>query len=209
MRRYEAMPELEHAELIEGVVYIMTSPVRHRDHGEPHSRFMTWVGVYSSYTPGTQTGDNSTTELDDDNVPQPDGLLRIEEDCGGRSRIDERGYLEGSPELIGEISATTASYDLHDKLNAFRRNRVLEYVVWRVVDREIDWFCWQDGSYERMAPEAGGVYKSRVFPGLWLDAAALLSGDMPQVLQVLQQGLASAEHAEFVARLAAAKAARR
>jgi hypothetical protein len=77
------------------------------------------------------------------------------------------------------------------------------------VDREIDWFCWQDGSYERMAPEAGGVYKSRVFPGLWLDAAALLSGDMPQVLQVLQQGLASAEHAEFVARLAAAKAARR
>jgi Uma2 family endonuclease len=136
-------------------------------------------------------------------------LLRIEEDCGGHSRIDERGYLEGSPELIGEISATTASYDLHEKLNAFRRNRVLEYVVWRVVDRQIDWFCWKDGSYERAAPDADGVYKSRVFPGLWLDAAALLSGDMPKVLQVLQQGLASAEHAEFVARLAAAKAAGR
>lgn len=200
-RRYEAMPDIN-AELIEGVVYV-SSPVSFEDHASPHANLIGWMIVYSSHTPGTGVGDNATVRLDEDNVPQPDGLLRIAEACGGRSRLVEKGYLEGSPELIAEVSASTASYDLHDKFNAYRRNKVPEYLVWRVWDQAIDWFIWREGRYERRQPDAQGWLKSEVFPGLWLDAAALLAGDMRRVLEVLQQGTASSEHAAFAAQLEA------
>jgi Uma2 family endonuclease len=191
-RRYEAVPHDTKAELIEGVVYIMPSPVSAAWHGSPHFKIITWM-------------DNSTVRLDEDNEPQPDGFLRIDEACGGQSWIGERGYLEGAAELMAEISASSASYDLHDKRNAYRRNKVLEYLVWRVRDRAIDWFVWREGRYERLSPDANGWYKSEVFPGLWLDPTALLEGDMSKVLQVLQQGLASPEHATFAAKLDAAR----
>ena len=109
-------------------------------------------------------------------------------------------HLQGPPELIGEVAASSASYDLHEKLNAFRRNGVPEYVVWRVLDGAIDWFRLQDGQYQPLAPTEQGVYHSVVLPGLWLDAPAIIDGDMAKVLNVLQQGLDSPEHQEFVAR---------
>jgi Uma2 family endonuclease len=205
-RRYEAMPEHLKAELIEGVVYLMFSPFSTEWHGSPHAKVITWMGVYASRTKGTEVADNSTVRLDEDNEPQPDGFLRIEEGCGGQSRIGDKGYLEGAAELMAEISASSASYDLHDKRNAYRRNKVREYVVWRVLDQAIDWFVWREGRYEHLPPDANGWYKSEVFPGLWLDPQAMLAGDMAKVLKVLEQGLASPEHAAFVARLDAARA---
>jgi Uma2 family endonuclease len=198
-RRYEAMPNVRKAELIEGVVY-MPSPVSAEDHGEPHFDFITWLGVYRARTAGVRGGDNSSLRLDMDNEPQPDGYLRLLPECGGRSKL-VGGYLEGPPELAAEVSASSASYDLHDKLNAYRRNQVLEYVVWRVWDRAVDWFVWRAGRFERLAPDAEGIYKSTVFPGLWLDPAAVIAGDMERVLQVLERGLGSKEHADFVGRL--------
>jgi Uma2 family endonuclease len=110
------------------------------------------------------------------------------------------GYLEGAPELVAEISASTASYDLHDKLNAYRRNGVREYVVWRVWDQAIDWFVLQEGRYERLAISDNAIFRSHIFPGLWLDARALLKGNMSQVLQSLENGLASPERTAFVER---------
>ena len=198
-RRYAAMPHVKKAELIEGVVY-MPSPVSQEDHGGPHFDVITWLGFYRAKTPGVQGGDNATLRLDLDNEPQPDAFLRILPDCGGQS-YNSGKYVGGAPELIVEVAASSASYDLHDKLRAYRRNEVREYVVWRVWDREIDWFVLRDDRYELLAPNAAGHYQSEVFPGLWLDPAALLRGDLAQVLTVLQQGLASPEHAEFVSRL--------
>lgn len=125
--------------------------------------------------------------------------FRILPKCGGQSRDDEK-YVGGAPELIAEIAVSTASYDLHDKLRAYRRNGVREYVVWRVWDREIDWFVLRQGTYERLPPSADGNFHSEVFPGLWLDAAALIDGNLAQAINVVQQGLASREHAEFVAK---------
>ena len=104
--------------------------------------------------------------------------------------------------MIAEVAASSVSSDLHDKLNAYRRNGALEYVVWRVLDQAIDWFILREGKYERLAPDADGIYKSEVLPGLWLDAAALIAGDALRVAAVLRQGLGSAEHAAFVAELA-------
>jgi len=197
-RRYEAMPHVKKAELIEGVVY-MPSPVS-RDHWEPHFKIIAWLGLYESATPGVQGGDNGTIRLDLENEPQPDAFLRIRPECGGQSG-DSDNYVDGAPELVAEVAASSASYDLHDKLRAYQRNGVLEYVVWRVWDRAIDWFVLREGRYEPLPLSPAGHYHSAVFPGLWLDPAALVRGDLAQVMAVLQQGLASPEHADFVRRL--------
>lgn len=138
--------------------------------------------------------------LDLDNEPQPDSFLRILPQFGGQSRNSD-GFVEGSPEFVAEVAASSASYDLHDKLRVYRRNGVREYVVWRVWDGEFDWFVLREGTYERLAPAAEGVYHSEAFPGLWLDAAALIAGNLSKAIQTVNQGLASPEHAEFVARL--------
>jgi Uma2 family endonuclease len=199
-RRYEAMPELKKAELIEGVVY-MPSPVRFRRHSRPHAHFISWLGVYEAHTPGTEVGDNSTARLDLDNEHQPDALLLIDPACGGQARISQDDYVESAPELAGEIAASSASYDLNVKPHVYRRNGVREYIVWRVLDQEVDWFVLRGEEYERKPPDADGLLRSEVFPGLWLDPAALVRRDLARVLSVLQRGLASSEHAAFVAKL--------
>ncbi len=197
-RRYEAMPHIKKAELIEGMVY-MASPVRHKRHGKPHGQIITWLGTYSAATPGVDFSDNATVRLDEDNEPQPDAMLRI--DVGGQSVITDDDYVQGAPELIVEIAASSASYDLHDKLKVYRRNRVQEYLVWRVYNKEFDWFRLNQGEYIPVEPNADGVICSQVFPGLWLAVSALLDGNLAEVLAVLQKGLETAEHQAFVERL--------
>lgn len=199
-RRYEAMPGLKKAELIEGVVYL-PSPVSTEDHAAPHFDLIGWLAIYKALTPGVQGGDNGTLRLDLDNVPQPDAFLRILPSHGGQSQTSDDGYVVRAPELAGEVAASSVSYDLHDKLDAYRRNGVQEYVVWRVLDRQIDWFVLRDGRYEPLTPTADGWYRSEVFPGLWLDAAALLKGDLARVFEVVQAGASTPEHGAFVRHL--------
>jgi Uma2 family endonuclease len=199
-RRYEAMPYLKKAELIEGVVYV-PSPVRHRQHGSPHAHLIGWLGRYAANTPGVEVGNNSSVRLDLDNEPQPDALLFIDSACGGQVCISDDGIIEGAPELVAEVASSSVSYDLHAKLHVYRRNGVREYLVWRVLEREIDWFVLRDGQYERLPVDAQGLPQSEVFPGLWLDPAALVRGDLATVLAIVQHGVASPEHAVFVTRL--------
>lgn len=198
-RRYEAMPHLKKAELIEGVVY-MPSPVHFERHAEKHSQIITWLGTYYAATPGVKLGDNATVRLDLDSEVQPDALLRLEERLGGASRISEDDYLEGPSELIVEIAGSSASYDLHDKLRVYHRNGVREYVVWRVYDEALDWFYLEGGEYHLRAAGEGHIIRSRVFPGLYLALEALLSGDLATVLTVLRQGMQSEEYAAFAER---------
>lgn len=138
-RRYSLTPEHIKAELIEGVVY-MASPVRYGSHGRPHGLIMGWLAVYAAATPGVQLADNATLRLDLDNEAQPDAMLRIDADRGGHSHLSVDDYVEGAPELIVEIAASSAAYDLHDKLHAYRRNAVQEYVVWTMYPRRLQWF---------------------------------------------------------------------
>jgi Uma2 family endonuclease len=201
-RRYHLMPELKKAELIEGVVYV-ASPLRYNRHGRPHSAIMGWLAVYVAATPGVELADNTTVRLDLDNEPQPDALLRLDEACGGRSQISEDDYVEGAPELIVEIAGSSASYDLHDKLHAYRRNGVREYLVWLVQETEFRWYVLEEGEYRQRQSDSFGVSSSPFFPGLRLDVRALLRGEMQQVLTVLQEGLDSPEHRAFVGQLSA------
>jgi Uma2 family endonuclease len=187
-RRYAAMEYLKKAELIEGVVY-MPSPVHIRNHAEPHSRIITWLGVFCAATPCVQLADNATVRLDADNEVQPDALLRRDTATEGHSRISEDDFVEGAPELIVEIAASSASYDLHDKLKAYRRNSVREYLVWLIHEKQIIWFQWRNGEYFILQPDEAGVIRSQIFPGLNLAADKMLAGDMTAVLAELQVGL--------------------
>ena len=194
------MPSLKKAELIEGIVY-MASPLRFEPHAEPHANLMGWLWNYKIATPGVRLGDNPTVRLDLDNEPQPDVVLLIDSIYGGQSRLDDEGYIEGAPELVVEIAASTASIDLRDKKRVYRRNGVKEYLVWQVSNQRFDWFSWQEGEYISLEPDAQGVIRSQVFPGLWLAALALLEGNMVEVMETLQTGLASKDHQEFVGKL--------
>lgn len=199
-RRYSAHPEIKKAELIEGRVYV-SSPLRFAAHGQPHIAVAAWLGTYAAFTPRVSAADNATVRLDAINEPQPDAQLRLDPAAGGHSRLDEDDYVEGAPELVIEIAASSASYDLHDKLHAYRRNGVDEYLVWRVHERQFDWFVLVGDDYVPLAPDGWGILRSRIFPGLCLDVGALLAGDLARVLATLQRGLESPEHAAFVARV--------
>jgi Uma2 family endonuclease len=200
-RRYAADPHIKKAELIEGIVYV-ASPLRHQQHGKPHSRIITWLGVYQSLTPGVDLSDAPTVRLDLDNEPQPDAVLFIEPDAGGQTRLSRDGYIEGAPELIVEIAASSAAIDRGSKKQVYRRNSVLEYIIWQSYDNQIEWFHLVDGDYQLLSPDADGMIRSQVFPGLWLDIEALLNNQMARVLEILQLGLNSPEHRSFVERLA-------
>jgi Uma2 family endonuclease len=199
-RRYAAMPHLKKAELIEGVVYVPAA-LRFRSHGKPHARLIGWLFSYQIATPGTELADNATVRLDLDNEPQPDIALFIDPAVGGQVQISDDDYIEGAPELIAEVAASSASYDLGDKKKAYRRNGVQEYIVWQMFENKLDWFVLQDADYVVLRPDADGILRSRFFPGLWLAMEALLNGDMPTVLTTLQQGLNSPEHQTLVQRL--------
>jgi Uma2 family endonuclease len=201
-RRYSAMPDLKKAEFIEGVVY-MGSPVSCTGHGVPHANLWAWLTFYREVTPGLIAADNTTVRLDLDNEPQPDLLLCLPVAAGGTSRRAADGYREGPPEFVIEVAASSVSYDLHQKLHAYRRNGVSEYLVHRVDDDEVDWFVLERGEYVRQRPDAAGVLKSRVFPGLWLDVPALLRGDLRALRTAVERGTKDPAHAAFVARLTA------
>jgi hypothetical protein len=198
-RRYAAMPQVKKAELIEGVVY-MPSPVSDR-HSGPHFDLIAWLGAFKAATPGIAGGDNGSLRLDLENEPQPDAFLRILCTHGGQARVDEEGYVTGAPELVGEVAVTSTEVDLGVKLSVYGRNGVREYVVWRVKEQVIDWLVLREGRFERLPPTPQGWYRSEILPGLWLDPAALIRGDLLTVFQLVQQGIASPEHAALVARL--------
>ena len=202
-RRYHAMPQTKKAELIEGIVYRL-SPVS-KVHAEIHSRMNTILGVYAATTPGVLVGDNATVRLDPDNDPQPDVYLRLEEGLGGNTSTSADGYVEGAPELIVEVAASSSSYDLHDKKKAYRRNRVQEYIVWQIYEEHIVWFRLENEEYIAVPPDAKGILRSQIFPGLDLDVKALLKGDVAKALKTLQTGLASPAHKAFVRKLAKAR----
>ncbi|MFH1635573.1 MAG: Uma2 family endonuclease [Chloroflexota bacterium] len=199
-RRYNAHPEIKKAELIEGVVY-MPSPVHHQKHGKPHIYISTWIGTYVAATLVIDPSDNATVRLDFENEVQPDILLRLEPEQGGHSRISEDDYIEGPPELVVEISASSVSYDLHTKRRVYARSGVQEYIAIQMYEKRIDWFVLREGVYEALAPDENGILRSEVFPGLWLDSVAFWADDLQKILAVLQDGLASESHADFANRL--------
>lgn len=198
--RYEAMPSHVRAELIGGIVY-MPSPMK-----SPHGRYGTplirWLAEYEEETPGTEVLVGATNILGPKSEPEPDASMIILPEHGGRTWEDEELYVHGPAEFIGEIAYATESIDLHAKKADYEKAGVGEYLVVALRLKKIFWFIRRRGKLKEMKPDADGIYRSKVFPGLWLDGEALLRRDRKRLLAVLRQGLAAPEHAAFAADLA-------
>ena len=203
---YTAMPEDVKAELIGGVVY-MPAALR-RAHGRSSGLLVRWLGAYEDDTPGVELYDNTTTIMGDESEPQPDACLIVQPECGGQMRVTEDDYLQGAPELVGEVASSTEAYDLHSKKRDYERAGVREYLVVALRQRRVFWFVNHQGKFEERAPDAEGIHRSGVFPGLWLDPEALIQLNGRRLLEVLRQGLATPGHAAFVAQLAARSVAK-
>lgn len=203
LRRWEAEPRIKLAELIGGIVY-MPSPVS-VEHGDTDGDVGGWLSVYKAYTAGTASGRNTTSFMLEDS-PQPDLNLRLLPEFGGGSWVEGKN-LHGVPELLAEVCVSTASYDLHQKYDLYEAAGIPEYLAIVVFEQEIRWHTLVEGRYQLLSPDADGLHRSRIFPGLWLDGQALLAGNLRQVLDRLQEGLRSADHERFVAELAARRKA--
>jgi len=201
LRRWEALPDVKFAELIDGVVYMPSPQTSH--HGEVDADVVTWLGTYRAFTAGCGGGCQSTW-LMLQSAPQPDAYLWILPEHGGQSRVQDNYHL-GAPELAAEICLSSAAYDLGVKKALYQRAGVLEYVAFLVEEQEIRWHQLTAGVYELSPPTSRGIFRSSVFGGLWLDGRALWKHDLARVLRTLQRGLQSAQHQSFVSALAAKK----
>jgi len=205
--RYEAMPPDTRAELVGGVVY-MPSPLSY-DHGEEDNDVTGWLFYYKVFTPGVHSPNDATVKLDLQGEPQPDCQLFIFAEQGGQIHIDDEGYIVGAPEFIVEVARSSRCYDLNQKKGDYERAGVREYLVVELDPDRIHWFIRRGKQFKNLAPGPDGIYRSKVFPGLWLDGEALFAEDRRRLLRVLDQGLATPEHASFVAKLAKAGAGRK
>ena len=197
--RYEAMPPGVKAELIGGIVF-MPSPAK-VPHGRHTAGIVYWLGLYEERTPGVESLGNTTVVLAEDSEPQPDAALRILVSYGGQSRENEEDYLVGAPELVIEIASSSVSYDLHSKRHDYEKYGVKEYVVIVVRQQAIPWFVRDDKQLVEQQPDSDGLFRSHVFGGLWFDSRALFDRNLRRLREVVEMGLASAEHAEFIKRL--------
>jgi len=197
-RIYEQTPEDFKAELIGGIAYV-SSPLK-RTHGRNHLALGSLFFAYEGSTPGVESGDNNTVLLGDEGEPQPDLFLRICPECGGQSETTEDDCVLGAPELVAEIALSSRSIDLHAKRDDYTRYGVCEYLVLCLGEKKFRWF---DLRNEReLEPDDDGVYRLRVFPGLWIDGEVVLAKDHARMMAVLGQGLSTPQHEEFVRRLA-------
>lgn len=202
LRRYEAAPDIKKAELIDGVVFIMASPLRAEKHGDQDNLMQGVLWTYSMATPGVRASSNATTRLGPKDIPQPDISLRYTPERSGREQFDSKGYLKFPPELIVEIAATSTSIDLNRKRESYRRRGVLEYIAWCTEEPGFYWWVLERGQYQLLRPGADGILRSKAFPGFWLDPQAILNDDRGRVMAVLELGLKSQEHAAFAKAIA-------
>jgi hypothetical protein len=198
LRRWEEIPDLKRAELIDGIVY-MPSPVSLRH--EQFQMFLAgWVSIYTCATPGCRPGMEGTWLMGERQVPQPDVTLSIHPEFGGQSRV-EGLYAAGAPEFLAEVAVSSRSRDFGAKKRLYEGVGVLEYLIAVPVWQEIAWFERTASGFQPVEPDADGIFRSRCFPGLWLDIQALWDIDFARMNEVLQQGLAAPEHAAFVEQL--------
>jgi Uma2 family endonuclease len=195
LRRYEAMGDQVKAELINGIVYIMF-PAHFEAHGVPDSIIQTWLGHFAAYTPSVHHATGPTIKLSRADVPQPDSLLLIKPEAGGNCRITADDYISGAPEFVAEVSASSASYDSREKMEAYLRAGVREYLIWRTYDKAVDWFVLQEDEYVRLPPDADDIIRSPHLSGLWLNMKALLTHDRAAVLRTLDEGLKARERSQ-------------
>lgn len=192
---YSQMPHSYRAELIGGIVF-EPSPVSY-SHGTNDSILNFLLVTYAVQTPGVQVSQNATVMLGDEDEVQPDIILRRV--SGGRSRISDKDYVEGPPELVAEIAHTSRAIDLHLKRERYALAGVQEYIVVCVRPKQVYWFDLRNS--KELKADKASIFRSSVFPGLWLHAKGLLKADFELTSKVVHEGLRSTEHEMFLEQL--------
>ena len=202
-RLYQKAPARFRAELVNGIVYV-SEPVSEA-HGYSHTRLSSIFDAYSASTPGTRVYDNSTVILSEEDEVQPDLFLRILPIYQGQTQDVTRGpqrlrYVKGAPELVAEIASSSRAIDLHVKQKRYQLAGVLEYIVICLEPLHIVWFNLSEGRL--MECDTDGIFRSTVFPGLWIHRDGLLQMDYHFTMRTLNLGIASKEHQAFAKKLA-------
>ncbi len=192
---YELMPEGYRAELLAGVVF-EPSPLGY-SHGKSHLRLGFLFESYVIATPGVEAADNATVILSDEDEVQPDLILRVARNRGGQSHAAK--YISGAPELVAEVAHSSRAIDLHLKKQRYAEAGVLEYIVLVLQPEKLYWFDLKNAA-EYLA-DTSGVFRSVVFPGLWIHSQGLLELDHELTSSALCDGVRSAEHQQFVTQL--------
>jgi Uma2 family endonuclease len=182
----------------------MASPQK-PPHAETTKFVGRWLDDYEEYTPGTKWYPGVTHIMGPESEPEPDHCLLILPKYGGQIRMNRKGYFVGSPELLVETAYTTESRDLHQKKADYEVAGVREFVVVALRSSQVFWFRLRVGKFAEVRPDADGIFRSKIFLGLWFEPAAILGRDRKQLLAVIAQGLATPEHEAFVAKLASRK----
>ena len=186
MRRWEQIPELKQAELIEGVVYL-ASPVS-LAHGSYDALFVQWLGRYSF---AVQKGLKITT-----NTTVPIGYSTFQPDIAlfhpANAEDADRKYLEHVPDLVVEISHSSRSYDLGPKLAAYRSAGLRDYITVLLEDQRVEWRVLSGARYRLLQPAKDGILRSPNFPGLWLDTLALFPPNERRLFGAIDRGLEAA-----------------
>ena len=156
------------------------------------------LGLYEMETPGVEALLRPTVILGKQSEPQPDLVLYVLPEHGGRTRPNDE-FLAGPPELFIEIARNIMAIDFHEKKDDYERNHIAEYIIVCLEEEQTYWFDLASGRTRKIPPD--GILRSKRFPGLWIDTQALFRGDSKRMVHVLHDGLASPEHARFVRRL--------
>ena len=191
------------AERIDGRLVMNAASVRREGHGRPNSRIVGLLVAYEVETPGVEVGDNSTAQIDDDHDPQPDAYLLVLPEYGGQVEFTESDFIRNAPEMIVEIAGHSLATDLGRKKAIYEADGCREYLVWATDERRF--YCFRNGTggFEEVSGGThDGVFRSVVFPGLWIDMKALLADDLRAAMTTLRRGLESTEHAAFASELA-------
>jgi len=197
LERWDQLPELKFAELIDGVVY-MPSAV-----SLPHGDFDRLAGSVFGYyrlRSGICSGSTNATWLMRESAPQPDLALYLQPEYGGQTKIGPRKLGSGIPELTVEVCISSRSYDLGPKLALNERVGVPEYLAILTEEKRFEWRTLVQDSYQFLQPD-NGVFRSRILPGLWIDEPAFWRADGPRLLTVLEDGMDSPEFLEFKRKL--------
>jgi hypothetical protein len=197
---YERTPFRFRAELVDGIVYLkIPKPVRLRR--RPRLSLSVWLGAYEAETEGVQIAMHATNILIDRNETHPYQTVIVDPALGGRTSINADDFVEGGAELLVEIAERSCSLPYHKKFEQYQKANVREYIIVNLESRNFNWFTNTANGFQPIKPNADGIMKSRVLPGLWLDREATLNDNNKRVRAVLDSGLASPEHAKFVTKL--------
>ena len=182
MWRWEQIPDLKHAELIEGVVYL-ASPVS-LPHGTYVALFIEWLGRYKfGVKSGLRTASDATLLLNG-SAFQPD--IALFRPSRGKSATK---YLEELPDLVVEVSYSSRSYDLGTKLAAYRSAGVREYITVLLEEQRVEWRVLSGTRYRLLPMPKDQILRSPHLAGLWLDTQALFPPDEERLFAGVELGL--------------------